>query len=113
VPLPFVLATRFVRREAYVWILFGVAVAFAPWSMSLCTCALVFRARKIHAYGTLVPLSVAGVRHLVKAGILTVPVSTLEWGVWSVAGGFVVLVATIASSIALDRRLDRVATWQE
>jgi hypothetical protein len=106
VPLPFVLATRFVRREAYVWLLFAVAVAVAPWSMSLCAFALVLRAKKIHASGTLVPLSVVTVRHLVKVGILTLPASTLEWGVWSVAGGFVVLVATIASSIALNRRLD-------
>jgi len=113
VPLPFVLATRFVRRETWVWLLFGAAVAIAPWSMSLCACALVFRGKKIHAYGTLVPLSVVGVRHLVKAGILTVPVSTLEWGVWSVAGGFVVLVATIASSIALGRRLHSASSWQD
>jgi hypothetical protein len=106
VPLPFVLATRFVRREVFVWMLFSVAVALAPWSMSLCACALVFRAKRIHAGGVFAPLSVVVVRHLVKAGILTVPVTTLEWGVWSVAGGFVVLVASIAASVTLNRRLD-------
>ena len=113
VPLPFVLATRFVRREIFVWMLFSVAVAIAPWSMSLCACALVFRARRVHAGGVVAPLSVVGVRHLVKAGILTVPVTTLEWGVWSVACGFVVLAATIATSITVNKRLDPVTSWQD
>lgn len=107
VPLPFVLATRFVRREVFVWMLFSIAVAVAPWSMSLCVCALVSfsvrRARKIHAGGVFAPLSVVAVRHLVKAGILTAPVTTLEWGVWSVVCGFVVLAGTIATSIRLHR----------
>jgi hypothetical protein len=112
-PLPFVLATRYVRREAFVWLLFSVAVAIAPWSMSLCACALVFRAQKIHASGTLAPLSVAVTRHLVKVGILTAPITTLEWGVWSVAAGFVVLIATIATSIGVNRRLDPVTPWRD
>ena len=105
-PLPFVLATRFVRREVFVWILVSVAVALAPWSMSLCACALVVRRRTIHARGTLVPLSVVVVRYLVKTDILTAPVTTLEWGVWSVACGFVLLGATIAASISVKRQLD-------
>jgi hypothetical protein len=112
-PLPFILATRFVRREIFVWMLFSVAVALAPWSMSLCACALVFRARRIHAAGVFAPLSVAVVRHLVKAGILTAPVTTLEWGVWSTVCGFLVLVATIATSITAAKRLDPVTPWQE
>jgi hypothetical protein len=106
ITLPFVLATRFLRREIFVWLLFSVAVAFAPWSMSLCACALVFRAKRVHASGVLAPLSVVGTRHLVLAGILTAPVTTLEWGVWSIACGFVVLAATIAASISINRRLD-------
>jgi hypothetical protein len=112
-PLPFLLATRFVRREIVVWPLITIAVAIAPWSMSLAACVLVIRQRKIHATGTLAPLSAAAVRHLVKVGLLTMPASTLEWGVWSVAGGFVVLLATVTSSIAVNRRLDRVPTWQD
>ena len=106
IPLPFVLATRFVRREVFVWMLFSVAVAFAPWSMSLCACALLLRGRKVHVGGVFAPLSVVAVRHLVEAGILTAPVTTVEWGVWSVACGFVVLVASIAASISVNRRLD-------
>jgi len=112
-PLPFVLATRFVRREVLVWMLFSVAVALAPWSMSLCACALAFRGRRIHASGVFAPLSVVGVRHLVKAGILTMPVTTLEWGVWSIATGFVVLVASVAASVSLNRRRDLATSWQE
>ena len=107
VPLPLLLVTRFVRREVYVWLLVTVAAAIAPWSLALGACVLVLRGWNVHARAAVVPVSVVAVRHLIGAGILTAPVTTLEWGVWSIACGFVVLGATIAASIAVDRRLAR------
>jgi hypothetical protein len=69
------------------------------WLDGVFASSLVLAAWRLRAYIGLLPLGATLAHHAVRASILTVPVSTLEWGTWSVVVGFVLLGATIGASV--------------
>ncbi len=159
VPLPLLLATRFMRRESFVWatalgslvLVRAIAPQFLAFTSILCGAALAIRAAqsltrapllvgvlfcahlaiwtagfsggdlpahvlaldatlgasvllaawKLRVRAALAPLAALALHHAIQARIVTAPVTGLEWGVWTTAGGFVLLLGAIATSVRL------------
>lgn len=164
VPLPLLLATRFMRRESHVWatslgaivLVRAIAPQFLAFTAVLCGVVLMIRAAqniashtraapfmvgtlfcahlalwtagfsggdfplhvlpldatlasvvilaawKLRVRVALAPLAALFAHHMAQARIVTAPVTGLEWGVWTTAAGFVLLLGVIATSVRLQ-----------
>jgi hypothetical protein len=164
-PLPLLLATRFMRRELFVWasalgalvLVRAIAPQFLAFTSLLCAIILVLRAArdvttrarvaplavgalfcvhlcvwtagfsggalpphllpldaalglavalaawKLQVRAALAPFAMLVTHHMIQTRIVTAPITSLEWGVWTASFGFILLLATIFATIRIHK----------